>query len=190
MIRRPRHRLISGPACFLIVNVSGSIYCKLRLNRYRCFGMHWYPGEVMTQATGCGHMGDNLKGVAAVRRTLRCGPISNRALHVQDLARIATSRCCAFLGFPRYLRVCLHLFSAFTTNTFTVLPFFFPAELILGRRGSGGGEEPSGEKVLRLIQIRLMCAVYAKTVRISSSQTLPNFHIGPRPTSGQSACLR
>jgi hypothetical protein len=33
-------------------------------------------------------------------------------------------------------------------------PFFFPAELILGSCGSGGGGEPA-EKVLRPIQTRL-----------------------------------
>jgi hypothetical protein len=31
----------------------------------------------------------------------------------------------------------------------------FPAKLIVGTAGSGKGEEPSGEKFLRLIQIRL-----------------------------------
>jgi hypothetical protein len=37
-----------------------------------------------------------------------------------------------------------------------VLPFFFPAILILLVAGSGRGEEPSGGEVLRLIQIRLV----------------------------------
>jgi hypothetical protein len=36
-----------------------------------------------------------------------------------------------------------------------VVSFFFPAELIRWNCGSGRGEEPSGGKVLRLIQIRL-----------------------------------
>jgi len=35
-------------------------------------------------------------------------------------------------------------------------------------------------RLLRLIQIRLMCAVYTETVRISPSQARPNFYIGPR----------
>jgi hypothetical protein len=43
-----------------------------------------------------------------------------------------------------------------------LLPFFFPATFIL-RLGSGGGKEPSGEKVLRLIQIRLAILSLEKT---------------------------
>ena len=33
-------------------------------------------------------------------------------------------------------------------------PFFFPACLDLWDRGSGGGKEPSGDNILRLIRIR------------------------------------
>jgi hypothetical protein len=44
---------------------------------------------------------------------------------------------------------------------FIVLPFFFPAALVLWNRGSGRGEEPSGETVLRLIQIRLTMVGFA-----------------------------
>jgi hypothetical protein len=42
-----------------------------------------------------------------------------------------------------------------------VLPFLFPAALILWNRGSGRGEEPSGGDVLRLIQIRLTMVGFA-----------------------------
>jgi hypothetical protein len=46
-----------------------------------------------------------------------------------------------------------------------LLPFFLPAELILWNCGSGRGEGTSAGEALRLIQIRLMCAVYAETGR-------------------------
>ena len=41
----------------------------------------------------------------------------------------------------------------------------FPAYLIIGIAGSGRGEEPSGERALRLSQIRLICAFYEVLVR-------------------------
>jgi hypothetical protein len=42
------------------------------------------------------------------------------------------------------------------------LSFFFPAELVFWDCGSGRDEEPSGEKVLRLIQIRLATPSFEK----------------------------
>ena len=44
-----------------------------------------------------------------------------------------------------------------------VSPFFCPAELTLRNRGSGRGEEPSGAKVFRLIQIRLAAVSFEKS---------------------------
>jgi hypothetical protein len=56
--------------------------------------------------------------------------------------------------------------------------FLFPAEWILWNCGSGRGEEPSGGNVLRLIQIRLMRAVYTKTAPILSSKAWPSIPVG------------
>src|SRR5215471_6264698 len=57
----------------------------------------------------------------------------------------------------------------------------FPAELASGLvAGSGGDKEPSGERVLRLIQIRLRCAFYAQSRRITSSRAVPSLHVGCR----------
>jgi hypothetical protein len=52
-----------------------------------------------------------------------------------------------------------------------VLPFLFPAELIIGVAGSGRGEEPSGGKVLGLIQIRLSAAEFSENYGGLSSQS-------------------
>jgi hypothetical protein len=43
-----------------------------------------------------------------------------------------------------------------------VLPFFFPATLVVNCRGLEEGEEPSGGNALRLIQIRLSDAEFGK----------------------------
>jgi hypothetical protein len=53
-----------------------------------------------------------------------------------------------------------------------VLPFFFPAELIAAIAGPEGGEEPSGEEVLRLIQIRFSDAEFGKNLAKLSSPVL------------------
>src|SRR5437667_12093699 len=50
--------------------------------------------------------------------------------------------------------------------------FLFPAELILWTCGSGRGEEPSGENVLRLIQIRLTTPSFEKIRSICQALTL------------------
>jgi hypothetical protein len=52
--------------------------------------------------------------------------------------------------------------------------FFFPAELILWNCGSGRGEEPSGGDVLRLIQIRLATASFAKISPTCQDKSLAN----------------
>ena len=46
-----------------------------------------------------------------------------------------------------------------------MVPFFPSAELLRTVAGLEEGEEPSGGKVLRLIQIRLMCAFLRKPER-------------------------
>ena len=53
-----------------------------------------------------------------------------------------------------------------------VLPFFFPAALILRLEGSGRGEEPSGEKILRLIQIRVATASLEKIWRANQAKSI------------------
>src|SRR5215475_4222148 len=63
-----------------------------------------------------------------------------------------------------------------------VLPSFFPAEWILGSRGSGGDEEPSGGRIFRPSQIQVISAVYTEAVRIMSRQALSNCPVGHRMT--------
>ena len=53
-----------------------------------------------------------------------------------------------------------------------VLPFFFPAALILRLEGSGRGEEPSGGNALRLIQIRLTASSLDKILLGCQDKTL------------------
>jgi hypothetical protein len=48
--------------------------------------------------------------------------------------------------------------------------------------GSRRGEEASEDKSSACFKIRLICAVYAGNVRISSSQALPSFYVGRRLT--------
>ena len=69
-------------------------------------------------------------------------------------------------------------------NGFMVLPLFSPATLISAVARSGGGEEPSGANVLRLIQIRLSDAEFKKNVAKPSRQFATR---GPKP---QRALLR
>jgi hypothetical protein len=49
------------------------------------------------------------------------------------------------------------------------LPFFSPLSWFCQVAGLEERDEPSGERVLRLIQIRLMCIVYTGTAGILSS---------------------
>jgi hypothetical protein len=65
-------------------------------------------------------------------------------------------------------------------NGFMVPSFFLRLSYFWGC-GSGGGEEPSGEKVLRLIQIPSDVRLLYGLMRIASSQASPNFHVGPSP---------
>src|SRR6476660_4030192 len=58
-----------------------------------------------------------------------------------------------------------------------VLSFPFPRRAGFGIAGLEGAKNLAG-KVLRLIQIRLVKGVFTQTVRISSSQASPNFHVG------------
>ena len=68
-LRHPHH-LFGDAVCFLLVDVAGSIY------REFC----WYPGEIMTQATICGRIGDGRKAIRfSLQKTLH-GLISIRAL--------------------------------------------------------------------------------------------------------------
>ena len=55
---------------------------------------------------------------------------------------------------------------------------FPPLRLLWYFAGPEEGEEPSGENVLRLIQIRLMCALYTKARPDLSSRAVPNFLVG------------
>jgi hypothetical protein len=60
-----------------------------------------------------------------------------------------------------------------------VLPFFSPAALILGLRGPEEAKNPSGEKILCLIQIRLnalgVCEKYQQPVKTKTMPT--NFYL-------------
>jgi hypothetical protein len=60
-------------------------------------------------------------------------------------------------------------------------PSFSPLNWIIGLAESGKGERTQRGSVLRLIQIRKVCAVYAELVRNSSSQASPNFDVGRAP---------
>jgi hypothetical protein len=74
-----------------------------------------------------------------------------------------------------------------------VLPFFFPATLILGFAGPGRGEEPSGANVRRLIQIRLVTPSMEKISRASQTQS-PQAQIADsnsrKAVSFSSACTK
>jgi hypothetical protein len=52
-----------------------------------------------------------------------------------------------------------------------VLPFFFPRYVDSAIRGSGRGEEPSGENVLRLIQIRFTAPSLGKITPASQDNS-------------------
>jgi hypothetical protein len=53
-----------------------------------------------------------------------------------------------------------------------VLPFFFPATSISAVAGPEGGEEPSGEDVLRLIQIRLATLSLENICTLGKTKTM------------------
>jgi hypothetical protein len=60
-----------------------------------------------------------------------------------------------------------------------VFPFFSPAALILESRGPEEAKDPSGEKILYLIQIRLnalgVCEKYQQPVKTKTMPT--DFHL-------------